>query len=292
MPPEGRCFCVTRGGIPVSTTHESVPYDPQRGDIQHDHILNVAPRLDARDKIDPLEANMGAAAKPITLAMIADQFRPPRLDQLPLGACTANGTAYQYMIHRLVAGLEPTLVSRLQLYYDERKIEGDIPEDAGADPRDGLKVFNKQGVGAESFWPYDISKFAHQPPAAVYADAPHQKIGAYYRLSSLSTIKHYLAQPKSDPIGLAMLVFDGMERSKNGVIPMPGAQEQPLGGHWLTITGAEDRPDWPGGGYVRLDNSWGMQAGNGKGEYFLPYQYLLNSALCPVKWRFVLPKAA
>lgn len=267
--------------------HPDVPYDPQQGDIQHDHILNVAPRLDPRDKLDPMESKMGAGKK-IALAMIADQFRPPRLDQSQLGSCTANGHAYQYMIHRLVAGLDPTLVSRLQLYYDERAMEADIPEDAGADPRDGLKSFQKRGVGAETLWPYDIARFAEKPPAAVYADARSHTIGAYYRVVALATIKHYLAQPKPDPIGLAMLVYTGMERSKNGVIPMPGVQEQPLGGHWLTITGAEDRSDWPGGGYVRLDNSWGPKSGDGTGCYYLPYQYLLNSALCPVKWRFVL----
>jgi hypothetical protein len=270
----------------MSTTLPGIPYEPQQGDVQHDHILNVAPRIDPRDKIDPDESKLAAAPLPPT-AMI--EKRPPRLDQSQLGSCTSNGTAYAYQVHLMNAGLDPVLVSRLQLYYDERFVEADVPDDVGADPRDGLKVFHRRGVGKESLWPYDIARFREEPPAAVYADAKNQMIGAYYRLSSLATTKRHLTN--KIPIGLAMLVYDGMERSTNGVIPMPGVREQARGGHWLTITGYCDRPDWPGGGYVRLDNSWGPTAGDGTGCYYLPYQYLLNSALCPVKWRFTLPAA-
>lgn len=268
----------------MSTTNHGIPYDPQEGGTPHDHVLNVVARLDARDKIDPDEMKLSAAKVP-PMAMIAK--RAPILDQSQLGSCTANGWAHIYATMLLNAAKEPVTISRLQLYYDERAIEQDIADDAGADPRDGAKVMQKQGVGREDFWPYDIARFTQKPPAAVYADAPNHRIAAYYRVVSLHNLKDKLAH--NIPVGLAMLVFNGMERSTNGIIPMPGQSEQALGGHWLTITGYCDRPDWPGNGYVRLDNSWGAKAGDGTGCYFLPYAYLLNTQLCPVLWRVTLP---
>src|SRR2546430_8805955 len=52
-----------------------------------------------------------------------------RSDQGQLGSCVPNGTAYQAMIHMLVNGVDPLLVSRLQLYYDARALEGTIGEE-------------------------------------------------------------------------------------------------------------------------------------------------------------------
>jgi C1A family cysteine protease len=68
---------------------------------------------------------------------------------------------------------------------------------------------------------------------------------------------------------------------------MPAPGEQPLGGHWTFFTGYCDRPDWPGGGYLRVQNSWGTSAGD-HGLYYMPYAYAMNAQLNQVMWRMVL----
>jgi hypothetical protein len=254
----------------------------------HNYRLDVVSKPDGRDYIDPDETRLTAAKLP-DISMIEDAYRPLRLDQGQLGSCVPNGTAYQAMIHMLVNGVEPLLVSRLQLYYDARALEGTIGEDSGLDPRDALIVFKKRGVGREDLWPYDISRFTQKPPDTVYADAPNHRIGPYYRVASPHNTQAKLHG--RIPVGFAIAVYDGMMRSRNGVIPMPDPSQQLDGYHWITATGYCYRPDWPGGGYYRLDNTWGQRAGDGSGCYFLPFDYAHNSQLTFAKWRFMLPKA-
>jgi hypothetical protein len=77
----------------------------------------------------------------------------------------------------------------LQLYYDERAIEGTIKSDAGAEIRDGIKCAGKIGVGHEALWPYAIKKFAHQAAATVYADALKFKALTYQRVEVIGTLR-------------------------------------------------------------------------------------------------------
>src|SRR6202171_5535853 len=90
---------------------------------------------------------------------------PPVYDQGQLGSCTANaiGGAIQFtqMQEKLATIFMP---SRLFIYYNERVIEGTVASDSGAQIRDGIKSVNQQGDCSEDLWPYDISKFADQPP--------------------------------------------------------------------------------------------------------------------------------
>ena len=50
------------------------------------------------------------------------------------------------------------LGSRLFLYYNERKIEGDVSDDAGACLSDGVEALHTQGLCAETMWPYSDDK--------------------------------------------------------------------------------------------------------------------------------------
>ena len=91
---------------------------------------------------------------------------PPVYDQGQLGSCTANALigAFEYDVPSFMG-------SRLFLYYNERKLEGDIPDDNGAQLSDGVKCLEKYGLCPESEWPYDITKFATKPPEQCYTDA-------------------------------------------------------------------------------------------------------------------------
>ena len=73
-------------------------------------------------------------------------------DQGQLGSCTANaiGTAFEFGLMKQKAKAFPA--SRLFIYYNERKIEGTIQEDAGAMIRDGIKSISKVGVCPDYGW--------------------------------------------------------------------------------------------------------------------------------------------
>jgi C1A family cysteine protease len=263
----------------------TVPYAPDSHPTKlNDYPLTTRPSpLDPRDFLAalPTEVSLPPA---LTLAKYAAPF-----DQLPLGSCTANGDAGMYLTELLLAGRPPVIISRLALYYAERVIEGDVGQDNGAVPRDGLLTMQQSGVGREDLWPYDISKFTQSPPQAELDDAPNQKIAAFYRVSGLTGVKAALAG--GHPVGIAMLVYRGMQASRNGIIPMPGVNEQPEGGHWLYAIGWQDDATWPGGGYLLLNNSWGATAGDGQGRYMLPYAYAGNTQLVSEFWYIELPAA-
>src|SRR5579862_4163556 len=91
-------------------------------------------------------------------------------DQEQLGSCTAFGWLgfFAFVCKKLYNTL--FVGSHLQLYYEERVIDGTASEDAGAEVADGATVLSTKGVCPESEWPYDISKFAEQAPAQCYTD--------------------------------------------------------------------------------------------------------------------------
>ena len=99
----------------------------------------------------------------------------PIYDQKELGSCTSNGICGAYLFDRKRQGLDPIEVSRLYLYYNERVIEGSVDTDAGANIRDGFKTLNAQGVCHEALWPYDISKFAQEPPPEAPTRTAHHR---------------------------------------------------------------------------------------------------------------------
>jgi C1A family cysteine protease len=189
------------------------------------------------------------------------------------------------MMH-LNAGTPYDELSAAFVYIEERDREGTSSEDSGAYPRDGCYTLKHYGIPTNAVMPYSDRDFTTQPTPAVFTDAATRKIKSYYRVLSQHSIKSWIA--KNVPINMGFLVYQGMESSRNGVIPMPGATEQPLGGHDIILDGYSDRPDWPGGGYFRLFNSWGESAGDGHGDYFLPYAYAGNPQLAWEFWRIVL----
>src|SRR6185437_13450790 len=64
---------------------------------------------------------------------------PPVLNQLQIGDCTAHAITEAFRTERNKAGLTDFECARLQLYYDERNIEGTVSSDSGAMIRDGVK---------------------------------------------------------------------------------------------------------------------------------------------------------
>jgi C1A family cysteine protease len=132
--------------------------------------------------------------------------------------------------------------SRLFIYFCERTIEGTVSSDAGAEIRDGIKSVNQWGVCPEKEWPYVTSKFAVKPSAKCYTDAAKQKALVYKSINQdVTSMKTCLAT--GYPFVYGFTVYDSFESdavAANGIVPMPAADEEVLGGHAVSAVGYND----------------------------------------------------
>jgi C1A family cysteine protease len=202
---------------------------------------------------------------------------PAVFDQGHLGSCTANAVAGAVEYDAKLNGSDPGFLSRLWIYFYERKIEGaPADQDTGAFGRDGLKVCHKLGVPLEQDWPYDITKFSDQPPAGLDAEAQQHKISNYRVVPrNVDSMKAVLSNRQTIAFGFSVYeAFESADVAQAGIVPLPTRGEKMLGGHEVLLVGyLKDQPNY---GLVR--NSWG--AGWGLGGYFLmPWAYLLDAHL-------------
>lgn len=225
---------------------------------------------------------MALAAPPSSLPTKVDlrPQMPPIGDQGQLGSCTAwaSTAAYRYELDRQkLSDFEP---SELAQYYWTRALEGTTASDAGASIRDAVKALTKTGAAAENLWPYDISKFAVAPPSNVRQAARHHLALQYQSVpQNLTSLKSALAA--GYPIVIGITVYSSFESStveRTGVVPMPTAHEQVLGGHALLLAGYDDSTS-----RFTTRNSWGTGFGD-HGYVYLPYAYLTNPQLSSDFW--------
>jgi C1A family cysteine protease len=191
----------------------------------------------------------------------------PVKDQGQLGSCTSNALCATLENRLLQLGMYQGPLSRLFLYYEERRLEGSVNYDAGAYGHDGFKVLRKVGVPLEELWPYDISQFSQEPPAECYEDKYLNKIGQYvhpglpYSVSAqdrMERFKWWLTQGKEIAFGFTVYdSFESKEVQDTGIVPVPREDEAVLGGHEVLLVGY--LPEYPDYGLVR--NSWGTEWG-------------------------------
>lgn len=202
---------------------------------------------------------------------------PIVFDQGDLGSCTANAIVFLYI---MFLGLKSVMFSRLFVYFFERQSEGTTKEDAGAQPIDGFKAVNKKGICEERFWPYVLSKFMQSPPAQAIANALKYPKPTYVRLLNLTEIKQHIALT-SQPVSFGMDAYDSFEGDftfRTGIISMPKANEEMLGGHDMAYIGYDDDMvliDEYGNrtiGALEYRNSYGPEFGE-KGYGWMSYTY-------------------
>lgn len=206
---------------------------------------------------------------------------PPVYDQLSLGSCTSQAIGAAIQFDDMKQGLPDTSPrSRLFIYYGERTIEGSVNQDAGAQIRDGIKVIASIGAPPETDWPYVISNFKVKPPAAAYTDASQHRAVKYHSVEQdASHIMSALAQGFPVIFGFNVFAeFESAAVAKSGTVPMPAANERPLGGHAVLIVGYDTAK-----GVFIVRNSWGE--GFGIAGYFtLPIEYVISPSLCSDFW--------
>lgn len=182
-------------------------------------------------------------------------------------SCTANAIASglgEYLQITKTGTFTP--LSRLFLYYQERAMEGTIDQDAGAQIRDGMQVFQQMGVCPETDDPYDVSKFTLAPSEQAVTDAAQHKISAYHRVTGIDGVQTALSQ--GSPVVTGIQVYESFESdmvASTGIVPAPESGEQGLGGHAVLIVGYDTPKQW-----FIVRNSWGANWGV-QGYFYLPF---------------------
>lgn len=172
-------------------------------------------------------------------------------------------------------------VSRLFEYYFTRVAEGTPSEDSGATIRDTIKTGATVGVADEKLWPYDVTRFAIEPPQAVRDSAISHKVTSYHAIADgdLESMKVMLAAGYL--VGFGFQVYDyflSAEMAKNGVLNLPKAGERLQGGHAVCLVGYDDAK-----GAFLVRNSWGKDWGVA-GYFWMSYDYVASTRLASDFW--------
>ncbi len=172
-------------------------------------------------------------------------------------------------------------VSRLAEYYATRKIEGTTREDSGATIRDTIKAAYTYGVCDEALWPYDINKFATNPPSSVWTAMASHKVTSYHAISDgdIETMKSAIAS--GFLVGFGFQVYSYMlsdAMAKSGVLSLPAKGESLEGGHAVALCGYDDAK-----GAFLVRNSWGRDWAL-DGYFWMVYEYVDNPRLSSDFW--------
>jgi C1A family cysteine protease len=220
-----------------------------------------------KDKFDDRDYLMRAYLPVIRLPKKIDytQNMSPVRDQGDEGVCVGFAAVsgmkeYQERLdYQKFVKLSPRFV-----YSESKKIDG-MPDEEGTTIRTAMRVLKTRGVCQEKFWPYA----AHQtdkPKRCVNPDAKRFRVLTYARILNFEELRMSLAT--KGPCVIGVEVFNGMMKTKTGVVPMPRKGEETLGGHAICCVGYEDRKK-----VVKFKNSWSIQWGE-KGFGYLPYAYI------------------
>jgi C1A family cysteine protease len=229
---------------------------------------------DLPDKRDFLYKTIAPIIKPLPNLVDLRPKCSPVENQGNLGSCTACA-----LVGNLDFLKKKHIFSRLFLYYNERVIRRAQNTDSGASIRDGIKTLTKLGDCAESLWPYIISEFTVKPDKKAYADALKYLVLSYYRIGSISEMKHTLSSGYPFVFGFSVYEsFESIAVAKTGIVPIPGPKEHLLGGHAVMAVGYDGTKN-----YFIVRNSWGASWGD-HGYFYMPYEYLETSSLASDFW--------
>ncbi len=254
---------------------------PDQGDA------TIQPRKLARfgwkkDHPDYRDRKLAIAAPVPTPPVVDLRFGLSCYDQLTTSSCVGNAVAgaLQYEQHK--RGEPLVIPSRLFLYYNARRYERSTMQDNGSQIRDAIKGLAKIGVCAETMWPFDEESVTHQPGRECYDAAKLEKAIDYAKVPQLlPTIKQTLVA--GVPIIFGFTVYSGFESpevAKTGIVGMPQAGEDPIGGHAVLCVGYSEPAQM-----FLVRNSWSDEWGGPMvGHFQLPYDYLLNPDLSSDLW--------
>lgn len=213
----------------------------------------------------------------------ATAFCGPVKDQSTEGSCTGHEkTTNGEWIERAYFKRN-TLFSPQYVYARELIANGNFPNDVGSDGETGCLVVIKNGLCEASKYPYVAGKILSPTPLQD-ASAAQFKMGAYHGITDALTAVSCLSDPVPWPVGMGFEVFESFESNEvaqSGVMPIPGPDEQLLGGHQVAACGGYDIGDVPRlrpqgcPPAMLIENSWGIGWGL-KGFVWVPLPILNN----------------
>jgi C1A family cysteine protease len=211
---------------------------------------------------------------------------PYVFNQAGLPSCTQNAVCAQFdwiqdKNHKKDINAKKFIPSRLFLYYNVRKMEGNALKRTGTTIRNTIVSAVKTGICEEKIWPYDIKKFDVEPSKEAYENSQKNLIAQYARVTQ-NELQIKLCLKQGHPISFGMIIFDPWYYDKNlrttGIIPLPKSTDKRIGGHAMLIIGYDDNKKW-----FIVQNSWGNQWGD-KGYCYIPYSYILDKKLAYDFW--------
>ena len=248
-----------------------------------------------RDRPDPRDRQLRAPAfanpAPRPKSKDLSSLFPPAYDQMALSSCTANAisAAVQYA-RRVNRRPDDFIPSRLFIYFMERKMEGTIYTDFGAQIRDGIVAVATTGVPPEDKWPYDgiagdpttgvfpqNARAIQTPPPEIMQEAVNYKTISYAPLNQNADVLESCVAA-GYPFIFGFTVFDNFnDQTKISGIPGPNDRITPYG-HAVLVTGYDQTKRT-----FRVRNSWGASA-NASGYFEMDYAYVLDPRLASDFW--------
>lgn len=197
------------------------------------------------------------------------------------GCCTGEAWTGAYEYEENIQAMSFFVASEQYVYYNERLLNNDTNEDAGAEIRDGIKTLVKYGICSEALWPLDPATISQKPSLEAYDDGAKHKALQYARVEQTeNAITHALAA--GHPVVFGITVYDSFESddvAATGLVPMPNTEmETCQGGHAVLIVGYDYNKR-----LFKVRNSWGEDWGD-KGYFYLPFEFVLSEELCEDFW--------
>jgi C1A family cysteine protease len=228
-------------------------------------------------------------AKKLPAKMDLRDWCSPIENQGDIGSCTAHAVIGLLEYYERKAFGIHIDASRLFLYKATRNLLH-WKDDDGAYLRTAMGALALFGAPPEEYWPYEESKFNHEPTAFCYSFAQNYKAISYYRIDELGIdraellvrIKEHLAN--SLPMVFGFTVYKSIaEAELTGAIPFPSVKDKVEGGHAVMAIGYDDTKKIKNKeagsketvGAILIRNSWGDWGGQG-GYLWLPYDYILK----------------
>jgi C1A family cysteine protease len=220
-----------------------------------------------KDKFDDRDYLMRAYLPLVKLPKKIDwtpKMSPVR-DQGEEGTCVSFATATGMKEYQELLDYEKLVILSPRFVYSEcKKIDG-MPELEGTTIRAAMRVLGLKGVCREKFWPYQANQ-KDKAKEGTIKDAKRFCIKTYARILNLNELRLSIATKGPCVIGIS--VFEGMIKTKTGLVPLPKKNETTLGGYAICAVGYDDAKK-----LVKFKNSWTDKWGQ-KGYGFLHYAYV------------------
>ena len=281
----------------------NIQYAGLASDAEAQRLDNLTCRLGAAVERAPLLTRTGDVVKSVVVATPVASIAvaanlpaaidhvaqmPPVRDQGDRGTCVAHACVAAYE-HRLgLASSPPADLSEQFLYWRCKETDGARDEE-GTWIAVGMPLIERDGVCDETGWPYNprvaVPPNEGQGPAPTAAtDAARARRTRTRNIAKNGVAEYKEALVQDHCVAFSIPVFDSWYKSqevrRTGELTLPLPAEISVGGHAMCIVGYADdaSPQYPGGGYFILRNSWSTQwataSSSGAGYGRIPYAYV------------------